>query len=59
MKLAMAQMQMGNSVEKNLSKTLDLISRAGEAGADLIFFPELQLTPFFPNMKSKTQHRGS
>lgn len=53
MKLAMAQMQMDNSVGKNLSKTLDLISRAGEAGADLIFFPELQLTPFFPQYEKQ------
>ena len=41
MKLAMAQMRMGTSVEENLEKTLRLIEQAGKGGADLIFFPEV------------------
>jgi predicted amidohydrolase len=46
MKLAMAQMSMTDNREKNLQKTLDFIDRA--KGCDLLFFPEIQLSPFFP-----------
>lgn len=53
MKLAMAQMQMGNSVQENLDKTLQYIQQAGQAGADLIFFPEIQLCPFFPQYEKQ------
>lgn len=45
MKIAMAQMAMSASVSENLKKSLDMIQRA--RGSDLIFFPEVQLTPFF------------
>ena len=48
MKLAMAQMGMTESVADNLAKTLERMEQAARAGADLIFFPEVQLTPFFP-----------
>lgn len=48
MKLAMAQMSMSSSIEKNLEKALKFMHQAKAAGADLIFFPEVQLTPFFP-----------
>ena len=47
MKLAMAQMCMGPTVEENLAKTLQRMERAAELDADLIFFPEVQLSPFF------------
>ncbi len=48
MKLALAQMSIAGSSEENLQKSLSLIREAGERGADLICFPEIQLTPFFP-----------
>ena len=48
MKLALAQMKMAKDIEHNLFKTLGLIREAGARGADLILFPEIQLTPFFP-----------
>ena len=48
MKLALAQMKMAKDIEHNLFKTLGLIHEAGVRGADLILFPEIQLTPFFP-----------
>lgn len=53
MRLAMAQMGMNASIEENLRKTLDLMERAKAAGAELIFFPELQLTPFFPQFEKR------
>ena len=48
MKLAMAQMRMDSMEESNLNKKLYFMEEAKRAGADLIFFPELQLSPFFP-----------
>ena len=57
MKLAMAQMRMGTSVEENLEKTLRLIEQAEKGGADLIFFPEVQLSPFFPQYEKADAER--
>lgn len=48
MRLAMAQMRMHAYVQENLQKSLYFMEKAKAAGADLIFFPELQLSPFFP-----------
>jgi predicted amidohydrolase len=48
MKLAMAQMKNEGSLEKNLAKSIEWIQSAAEKGADLILFPEVQLTEFFP-----------
>ena len=48
MLLALAQMGMNQRPEENLAKTLRLIEEAADRGADLICFPEIQLTPFFP-----------
>jgi len=48
MKLAMAQMSNAGTVERNLKKSIDAIRTAAREGADLILFPEVQLTEFFP-----------
>lgn len=48
MKLALCQMSNAGSVEKNLQKSLRAIQDAAAEGADLILFPEVQLTYFFP-----------
>ena len=53
MRLAMAQMKMGGSWEENLAKTLEYIRRAAAEGAQLIFFPEIQLSPFFPQYEKR------
>ena len=53
MRLAMFQMRMSHSLEENLQKTVHSIELAKEAGADLIFFPEVQLSPFFPQYEKK------
>ena len=53
MKLAMVQMQMDTSIDRNLAKTIRYMERAAEAGADLLFFPEVQLTPFFPQYEKR------
>nr|WP_316620918.1 carbon-nitrogen hydrolase family protein [uncultured Ruminococcus sp.] len=48
MRIAMSQMKMEESVEKNLNKTVAYMRGAMRKGADVIMFPELQLSPFFP-----------
>ncbi len=48
MRIALAQMKNEGSVEKNLEKSLVYIKEAAENHADLILFPEVQLTEFFP-----------
>ena len=47
MKLAMAQMRMQSTAAENLEKTLRFMERASALNADLLFFPEVQLSPFF------------
>ena len=51
MKLAMAQMSMSESSDVNFEKIKKFISQA--EGCDLIFFPELMLSPFFPQYQGK------
>ncbi|MEA4816780.1 MAG: carbon-nitrogen hydrolase family protein [Lachnospiraceae bacterium] len=51
MKLAMAQMSMSEDMEYNFKKTILFMEKAREA--DLIFFPEVQLSPFFPQYENK------
>ncbi|MBR1863898.1 MAG: carbon-nitrogen hydrolase family protein [Ruminococcus sp.] len=46
MKLAMAQIPMTDDMNENLSKAVGYIRQARDC--DLIFFPEIQLSPFFP-----------
>ena len=36
------------SAEENLEKSLSAIREAAMNGADMIVFPEIQLSPFFP-----------
>ena len=48
MKIALAQMKMDTDIEKNFQKSLQLICEAAEKKADLICFPEIQISPFFP-----------
>lgn len=52
MKLAMAQMRMTDSMDENLRTSLEMCALA--RGSNLLFFPEIQLTPFFRSMKSAT-----
>ena len=53
MKLALAQMRMSKDMESNYQKSLHYIREASEKGADLVMFPEIQLTPFFPQYENK------
>lgn len=49
----MAQMSMAASTDENLNKSLRFMEQAAEKGADLIFFPEVQLSPFFPQYEKQ------
>lgn len=53
MKLAMAQMSMTKSIDSNFKKTMELIDEAHKEKADFIFFPEIQLSPFFPQYEKQ------
>ena len=48
MRLAMAQMAMKNNMNENYKKTLSFIEKA--SGSDLLFFPMLQMSPYFPQL---------
>lgn len=48
MRIALAQMKISQNVNENFEKTLYLIEAAAKNEAQLICFPELQLSPFFP-----------
>lgn len=48
MKIALAQMKMSPDIRENYQKSLRFIREAAGKGADLVCFPEVQLTPFFP-----------
>lgn len=53
MKTALAQMKMSPDMEENFHKTLSLIRTAADNGAELICFPEVQLSPFFAQYKGR------
>ncbi len=46
MKLSMAQIHIGPDMPANEAKTLEFCDRATDS--DLLFFPEVQYAPFFP-----------
>ncbi len=48
MRLALVQMPNYGSVKLNLNRSLQAIETASEQGAELVLFPEVQLTEFFP-----------
>lgn len=50
-KLAIAQHSMLPDIDHNLQTALEMIDRAGRQDVDLIVFPEIHLSPFFPKYK--------
>lgn len=61
MKIAQVQMKMSAGMEENLKKSLQRMREAAAQGADLVCFPEIQLTPFFPQFPREhyLQKKGS
>jgi predicted amidohydrolase len=48
MKTALIQMQMAPDAKTNLVKSLTYLEQAAGMGADLVLYPEIQLSQFFP-----------
>ncbi len=57
MKIALAQMKMSECILENYEKSLGLIRAAAKEGARLICFPEIQLSPFFPQYEKRDASR--
>ena len=53
MRLALVQMPNYGSVKLNLNRSLQAIETASEQGAELVLFPEVQLTEFFPQYQGQ------
>lgn len=49
--IALAQMRMTGNVQENLEKSLKFCDLAEDC--DLLFFPEIQLSPFFPQYEKQ------
>jgi predicted amidohydrolase len=47
-KIALVQPTLSEDMEQNLSKALAAMEKCASQGAQLVCFPEIQLTPFFP-----------
>jgi predicted amidohydrolase len=52
-RIALAQYALDPEMKRNLAKALDLMQAAFERGAQLIVFPELCLSPFFPQFSGR------
>lgn len=55
MKLTLVQMSMTESMDDNLEKSLCACDKAKDS--DFIFFPEIQLSPFFPQYEKRDASR--
>lgn len=51
MKIALAQISMNEEINENLRKSLEYCDMAKDS--DLLFFPEIQLSPFFPQYEKR------
>lgn len=57
MKLALIQMSNAGDIQSNLEKSLNAIHEAAANGADIVLFPEVQLTEFSPQYKGREVKR--
>ena len=55
LRLALAQLSMTTDFNQNLEKTIDYMESAKKAGADLVFFPEIHLSRFFPQFSNRKE----
>ncbi|WP_455537822.1 carbon-nitrogen hydrolase family protein [Terrisporobacter sp.] len=56
MKLAMAQISMELDIDSNYEKTVEYVEKAKDC--DLLFFPEIQLGPFFPQYEKSNLQKA-
>lgn len=54
MKIALVQYQVGSDLKKNLRRGLEAFEEAASKGANLVIFPELAFTPFYPQKRPRT-----
>lgn len=52
-RIALAQMRNSGDMWENLEKSIEMIREAADHHADLVLFPEVQLTEFFPQYEGK------
>lgn len=57
MKIALVQMRMGEDMEQNYRKSVEQLRLAAARGAQLVMFPEIQLSPFFPQFEGRDASR--
>lgn len=57
MLVALAQLSLTQNMQENLAKALAAMDEASSRGAKLICFPEIQLSPFFPQYPDKDMSR--
>ena len=48
MRIALAQIKLSENIRENENKVIDCFEKAAQNGAEIICFPELQFSPFFP-----------
>jgi len=53
MRLALVQMSNAGDIQSNLNKSMNTIYEAASNGAEMVLFPEVQLTEFFPQYKGR------
>ena len=53
MRIALAQMKNAGTINDNLDKSIKFMKEASKNNTDLILFPEVQLTEFFPQYKEQ------
>jgi N-carbamoylputrescine amidase len=58
MKIALIQQHASSDLDNNLQRALSAFEQAAEAGAKLIGFAELALTPFYPQNRAGTEVRS-
>ena len=55
--IALAQLRLSDNIDENFEKAIGMISEAGFLGADIVTFPEVQLSKFFPQFeKQEVKH---
>jgi predicted amidohydrolase len=57
MKIALIQLKIGDNVETNLNRALAHMEQAAHDDAQLVCFPEVQFSPFFPQFPARDASR--
>ncbi len=55
-KIALGQVSVSKDVDQNIKKGLQFLEDAAEKGAEIICFPEMSFSPFFPQYHADRKH---